>query len=157
MDTVASMNLRELLGDAPFVCGPETSLIEVAAAMERSDLEAAAVVEGLELMGLVTESDLRRAVASDVDLRAAIPILSTPISMYGTLPPGSPSPVIGISRWLTTMGHCRVSSRFVTFSRAWWIPSDPDGDLFTIWLRIGVLTLMAVGSVERSSLDLKQT
>jgi len=65
---VASMNLRELLGDAPFVCGPETSLIEVAAAMERSDLEAAAVVEGLELMGLITESDLRRAVASDVDL-----------------------------------------------------------------------------------------
>jgi CBS domain-containing protein len=70
MDTVALMNLRELLGEAPFVCGPETSLIEVAAAMERSDLEAAAVVEGLQLMGLVTESDLRRAVASDIDLGA---------------------------------------------------------------------------------------
>lgn len=62
------MNLRDLVGEAPFVCGPETSLAEVAQAMEGSDLEVVAVVEGLQLIGLVTESDLRRAVALGVDV-----------------------------------------------------------------------------------------
>lgn len=66
------MNLKDLLGEAPFVCGPETSLTEVARAMEESDLEVAAVVEGLQLMGLVTESDLRRAVALGVDVDKTI-------------------------------------------------------------------------------------
>jgi CBS domain-containing protein len=64
------MRLGELTGDAPFVCGPETSVVEAAQAMEASDLGSLAVVEGMNLIGLVTERDLRRAVAEGLDLRA---------------------------------------------------------------------------------------
>lgn len=57
------MKLGELLGEAPHFCGPDTSISEAAAAMEGSDLGSLAVVEGLQLLGLVTERDIRRAVA----------------------------------------------------------------------------------------------
>lgn len=69
------MKLAELVGDAPFVCGPETTLREAASAMEESDLGSLAVVEGLDLLGLVTERDIRRAVAEDVDLDTAVSTL----------------------------------------------------------------------------------
>lgn len=66
------MRLGELVGDAPYVCGPDTTLLEAATAMERSDLGSLAVVEGLELIGLVTERDIRRAVANGTDLDRAV-------------------------------------------------------------------------------------
>lgn len=66
------MKLGELVGEAPFVCGPDTSLIEAARAMEGSDLGSLAVVEGLTLLGLITERDIRRAVADGTDLTTAV-------------------------------------------------------------------------------------
>lgn len=69
------MRLGDLVGDAPFVCGPDTTLTEAAAAMEESDLGSLAVVEGMELLGLVTERDLRRAVANGTDLSTAVSTL----------------------------------------------------------------------------------
>ncbi len=66
------MRLGDLVGDAPYVCGPDTTLVEAAAAMEGSDLGSLAVVEGMELLGLVTERDIRRAVAAGTDLEAAV-------------------------------------------------------------------------------------
>lgn len=62
------MRLGDLVGDAPFVCGPDTTLVEAAAAMEGSDLGSLAVVEGMDLLGLITERDIRRAVADGTDL-----------------------------------------------------------------------------------------
>ena len=65
------MRLGDLVGDAPFVCGPDTTLLEAAAAMEGSDLGSLAVVEGMSLLGLITERDIRRAVAEGTDLGTA--------------------------------------------------------------------------------------
>jgi CBS domain-containing protein len=50
------------------VCGPETSVVDAAQAMESSDLGSLAVVEGMNLLGLVTERDIRRAVARGAEL-----------------------------------------------------------------------------------------
>ncbi len=69
------MRLGELVGDAPYVCGPDTTLYEAAAAMEESDLGSLAVVEGMDLIGLVTERDIRRAVARDTDLESPVSTL----------------------------------------------------------------------------------
>lgn len=69
------MRLGELVGDAPFICGPDTTLTEAAAVMEESDLGSLAVVEGMDLLGLVTERDIRRAVANGMDLNAAVSTL----------------------------------------------------------------------------------
>lgn len=66
------MRLGDLVGKAPYVCGPDTTLLEAAAAMESSDLGSLAVVEGTSLLGLVTERDIRRAVAKGTDLETAV-------------------------------------------------------------------------------------
>lgn len=66
------MQLGDLVGDAPYVCGPDTTLREAATAMEESDLGSLAVVEGMALVGLVTERDVRRAVADGTDLDSAV-------------------------------------------------------------------------------------
>lgn len=64
------MNLGELVGEAPYLCGPDTSITEAASAMESSDIGSLAVVEGMELLGLVTERDIRRTVADGAHLDA---------------------------------------------------------------------------------------
>jgi CBS domain-containing protein len=69
------MRLGDLVGKAPYVCGPDTTLLEAAAAMEESDLGSLAVVEGLDLVGLVTERDIRRAVAREAELDAPVSAL----------------------------------------------------------------------------------
>lgn len=66
------MRLGDLVGNAPYVCGPDTTLVDAAAAMEGSDLGSLAVVEGMDLLGLVTERDIRRAVAAGTDLETAV-------------------------------------------------------------------------------------
>lgn len=66
------MKLGELVGEAPFVCGPDTTLAEAARVMETSDLGSLAVVEGMNLLGLITERDIRRAVAEDIGLDTAV-------------------------------------------------------------------------------------
>jgi len=66
------MRLGDLVGKAPYVCGPDTTMLEAAKAMEESDLGSLAVVEGMELLGLVTERDLRTAVATGADLDGAV-------------------------------------------------------------------------------------
>lgn len=64
---MAIVNLGDLVGTAPFVCGPDTTVTEAAVAMEKSDLGSLAVVEGMELIGLITERDIRRSVAEGTD------------------------------------------------------------------------------------------
>ncbi len=62
------MKLGDLVSNTPHVCGPDTTVLEAAVAMEGSDLGSLAVVEGRELMGLITERDIRRSVAEGIDL-----------------------------------------------------------------------------------------
>ncbi len=50
------------------MCGPDTTVAAAARAMEESDLGSLAVVEGTALLGLITERDIRRAVAQGADL-----------------------------------------------------------------------------------------
>jgi CBS domain-containing protein len=69
------MQLGDLVGQAPYVCGPDTTLLEAAAAMETADLGSLAVVEGMSLIGLVTERDIRRAVATGTNLESAVSTL----------------------------------------------------------------------------------
>ncbi len=54
------------------MCGPDTTLVDAAIAMEDSDLGSLAVVEGMTLVGVVTERDLRRAMASRLDPNSAV-------------------------------------------------------------------------------------
>ena len=61
------MRLGDLVGNSPHVCGPDTTVVEAAVAMEASDLGSLAVVEGRELVGLITEQDIRRTVAEGID------------------------------------------------------------------------------------------
>lgn len=60
------------MSNSPHVCGPETTILDAAVAMEGSDLGSLAVVEGRDLVGLITERDLRRSVAEGVDLSSAV-------------------------------------------------------------------------------------
>jgi CBS domain-containing protein len=66
------MRLGDLVGSAPYLCGPATTLTEAAVAMQGSDLGSLAVVEGMSLLGVVTERDLRDAVARGADLETTM-------------------------------------------------------------------------------------
>jgi CBS domain-containing protein len=66
------MRLGDLVSNSPHVCGPETTILDAAVAMEGSDLGPLAVVEGRDLVGLITERDLRRSVAEGVDVASAV-------------------------------------------------------------------------------------
>ena len=66
------MRLGDLVSNSPHVCGPETTIFDAAVAMEGSDLGSLAVVEGTDLMGLITERDIRRSVAEGVDLGSPV-------------------------------------------------------------------------------------
>lgn len=95
------MRLGDLVGDAPFLCGPDATIHEAALAMEGSDLGSLAVVEGLKLVGLVTERDLRRAVAEEIDL-------GKPVSTIMSGEPdtfGSDLDVWDAAVWITESGY----------------------------------------------------
>jgi CBS domain-containing protein len=66
------MRLGDLVSNTPHVCGPETTIIEAAVAIEGSDLGSLAVVEGRDLLGLITERDIRRSGAEGVELTGAV-------------------------------------------------------------------------------------
>lgn len=66
------MKLGDLVGNTPHVCGPDTTLVEAAVAMEGSDLGSLAVVEGRELVGVITERDIRRCVAEGIDVETRV-------------------------------------------------------------------------------------
>jgi CBS domain-containing protein len=61
------MRLRDLVGNAAHVCGPATTLREAASAMTQKGHGSLGVVEGSRLLGLITERDLVRALASGAD------------------------------------------------------------------------------------------
>jgi CBS domain-containing protein len=66
------MRLGDLVSNSPYVCGPETTIVEAAVAMEGSDIGSLAVVEGRDLVGLITERDIRRSVAEGIELAGTV-------------------------------------------------------------------------------------
>jgi CBS domain-containing protein len=66
------VKLGDLVNNAPHICGPDTTLLEAAVAMESSDLGSLAVVEGRELVGLITERDIRRSVAEGIEMDTSV-------------------------------------------------------------------------------------
>ncbi|HEX6222624.1 MAG TPA: CBS domain-containing protein [Acidimicrobiia bacterium] len=95
------MRLGDLVGDAPHVCGPDTTVFEAASAMETSDLGSLAVVEGMDLIGVVTERDIRRAVANGTDL-------DTPVSTLMSDEPDTFDPDLDVwdaATWIAESGY----------------------------------------------------
>lgn len=95
------MRLGDLVGRGPFVCGPDTTLLEAAVAMEESDLGSLAVVEGMSLLGLITERDIRRAVAASTDL-------TTPVSAVMSDDPDTFDPDLDVwdaATWIAESGY----------------------------------------------------
>ncbi len=95
------MRLGDLVGDAPHVCGPDTTMLEAAVAMEESDIGSLAVVEGLDLVGLVTERDLRRYVAQGISP-------DTPVSSVMSDEPDTFDPDLDVwdaAAWIAESGY----------------------------------------------------
>lgn len=95
------MRLGDLLGDAPHVCGPDTTVLEAAIAMEGSDLGSLAVVEGMVLVGLVTERDIRRSVAEGMGS-------DTPVSSLMSGDPDTFDPDLDVwdaAAWIAESGY----------------------------------------------------
>lgn len=65
------MKLEALVGGGAEVVGPEATLLEAAQSMIKSGVGSAGVVDGHALVGILTERDIMRAVATDVDLAVA--------------------------------------------------------------------------------------
>jgi len=62
------VTLRDLVSGTPFICGPDTTLLEVSKSMLERGHGSVAVIDGRDLVGIVTERDVVRAVAEGVDL-----------------------------------------------------------------------------------------
>ena len=96
------MELGELVTGAPFVCGPDTTLAEVASALAERGHGSAGVVEGRTLLGVVTERDLVRAVGTGVDLD------SVTVRRYMSADPDVFAPdtdVFEAAVWITQSGY----------------------------------------------------
>ncbi len=96
------MRLGDLLGDAPYWCSPATTLSEAAGEMEGSDLGSLAVVDGMNLLGLLTERDLRGAIARGLDLD------NTPVSSVMGLDPDTFDPDLDVwdaASWIAESGY----------------------------------------------------
>lgn len=96
------MRLADLIGTGPFSCGPDTTLAEAALAMQSADLGSLAVVEGTSLLGLVTERDLRNAIAGGIDLH------STRVSEMMGVEPDTFDPDLDVwdaATWIAESGY----------------------------------------------------
>ncbi|HVR78489.1 MAG TPA: CBS domain-containing protein [Acidimicrobiia bacterium] len=95
------MKLADLIDGAPHVCGPDTTVLEAAAAMERFDHGSLGVVEGMALVGLVTERDIRRVVAEGMSF-------TTPVSAVMSGDPDTFDPDLDVwdaAAWITESGY----------------------------------------------------
>jgi CBS domain-containing protein len=96
------MILRDLVGQSARVCGPATTLREAAAAMQQRGHGSLGVVEGMKLLGLITERDLVRAMASGADLD------QTSVSSFMSREPDVFSPEFDVweaAEWLAESGY----------------------------------------------------
>jgi CBS domain-containing protein len=95
------MRLGDLVNNSPYMCGPETTILDAAVAMQSSDLGSLAVVEGRDLVGLITERDIRRSVAERVDA-------SSPVSSIMSSDPDTFDPDLDVwdaAAWIAESGY----------------------------------------------------
>ena len=95
------MNLQDLVSGAAHLCGPDTTLHEAAAAMSAEGHGSLAVVDGFDLVGLITERDLVRA-AADLDFAA------TPVSELMGADPDTFDPDLDVwdaAAWISESGY----------------------------------------------------
>ncbi len=70
--TLVAMNLSDLVTGRPHHCGPDTTLAEAASEMARLGLGSLAVVDGPDLVGVITERDLVRAMAQQAAIDSEV-------------------------------------------------------------------------------------
>ncbi len=96
------MQVRALVGDGAQACGPETTIRTAARAMADNDIGSLAVLGEGDLLGILTERDILRAVAAAADLDAE------PVSAWMTAQPDSVSPELETAeaaRWMLATGY----------------------------------------------------
>jgi CBS domain-containing protein len=96
------MQVGALVGGSSEVVGPETSLFEAAEALISSGIGSLAVVDGRELAGIITERDLVRATAHEVDPHDAM------VRDWMTAAPDTIGPDVEVDEaaaWLLEMGY----------------------------------------------------
>lgn len=96
------MKIRELVGGSAFLCGPDLTLTQAAEEMEREKIGALAVTEQGELIGVLTERDILRAVAK----HASLP--TETVKDWMTADPdtiGGDVPVDEAATWILSAGY----------------------------------------------------
>lgn len=78
------MQLQALIGGHPHTCGTGLSLAEAARAMHAAGVGSVGVVADKDLIGILTERDLMRAVAAgaDMDLEMVTDWMSAPVQTF---------------------------------------------------------------------------
>jgi CBS domain-containing protein len=85
-DPHRALTLRDLMTTRVVAVGPDDPVAATAAAMIRQKVGSALIMQGLFLVGIITERDVLRAVASGCDLT------NSPVSEWMTKDPEPASP-----------------------------------------------------------------
>ena len=96
------MKLRAMVGGRAEVCGPETTLQDVSAAMIAARVGSIGVVHGRQLAGIITERDLVRAAADGTDPKLEL------VEDWMTSDPDVFAPEVSVSEaahWLLETGY----------------------------------------------------
>ena len=96
------MQMRSLVGDGAQACGPDTTIREAVAEMERHDIGSLAVVGEGGLVGIFTERDVLRTMAKGVDADNAT------VRDWMTEQPDSIDPDVDVmeaARWILATGY----------------------------------------------------
>jgi len=96
------MQIRALVGDGAQACGPDTSLREAAIEMQKHDIGSLAVIGNGEMLGILTERDILRAVAKHADLDTA-PVRDLMTSQPDSVAPDVES--VEAARWMLATGY----------------------------------------------------
>ena len=89
--------VRDVMSGEIVTVGPATTVAEAATVMGTSHVGSALVMQGEALLGIFTERDVMRAVASDFDAA------HQPVSGFMTRDPATVGPAAGIREALDTM------------------------------------------------------
>ena len=96
------MEIRNLVAGETVACGRDVTLADIASLMISEDVGSVAVVDGSTLLGIVTERDMVRAVAADIDAEAAV------AREWMTVDPDVADPDLSVedaARWMLTAGY----------------------------------------------------
>ena len=96
------MQVRALVGDGAYSCGPDTTVLQAAVEMHARDVGSLAVIGEGRLTGILTERDVLRAVADGADVGTQT------VREWMTAQPDSVSPELDsheAARWLLATGY----------------------------------------------------